>query len=243
MTIAPHPSIRTRKGINQTMQTVLWDLDGTLADTEELHFQAWQQTLARYGVAHDRAAFLAGFGRSNRSILSEMFGVTPDAPIVAEIAAAKESTVRSLLGATELALLPGVATWLDTFAAARMRQVISSSGPMANIAAMVSKLGIGDYFVSLMSGATLPRGKPHPDLFLNSAAAVGVAPEACVVIEDSIHGVEAARRAGMRCVVVGKLAADSDLAARVAPTPGPPILAAPSLADLTWPVPDALWRA
>jgi beta-phosphoglucomutase-like phosphatase (HAD superfamily) len=72
---------------------------------------------------------------------------------------------------------------------------------------------------------------------------VGAAPRDCVVIEDSIHGVEAARHAGMRCIVVGKLATDPDLAVRMATMPGPPLLPAPSLAELTWPVPDALWRA
>lgn len=225
------------------MHTILWDLDGTLADTEDLHYQSWQLTLARYAVEYDHAAFLAGFGRSNRSILSELFQVEPDAPIVSEVAAAKEETFRALLPASELSLLPGVANWLDAFAAAGMRQVISSSGPMANIAAMVTKLAIGDYFVSLMSGALLPRGKPHPDLFLNSAAAVGVTPAECVVIEDSIHGVEAARRAGMRCVVVGKLATDPTLPARLAAVPGPAILPAANLAELDWPAPASAWKA
>lgn len=225
------------------MDTVLWDLDGTLADTEELHFQSWQVTLAHYQVTYDRAAFLAGFGRSNRTILSELFQVAPTNPIVDEVASAKEAAYRALLPDVEVALLPGVATWLDTFAAAGARQVVASSGPMANIAAVVTKLAIGDYFHSLMSGAPLPRGKPAPDLFLNAAAAVTASPSQCIVIEDSIHGVEAARRAGMRCIVVGKLATAPDLAARLAATPGPAILPAPSLADLSWPVPETLWRA
>ncbi len=177
------------------MRTVLWDLDGTLADTATLHYAAWQATMDHYGAVYDYAEFLAGFGRNNRTILSEKLGVSPDAPQVAEIAAHKEAAFRSLLVEGELELLPGVAEWLAALQHAGVRQMISSSGPMANIAAVVNKLAIGDYFLGLMSGATIPRGKPHPDLFLNSAAAAGSPVADCVVVEDSIHGIEAAAAA------------------------------------------------
>ncbi len=217
-----------------SMATILWDLDGTIADTEELHFRAWQIIFDDYQVAYDEAAFLAGFGRSNRAILSELFGVPADAPIVAEVAAAKEATFRSLLPSAELCLLPGVADWLAAFHSAGRTQVISSSGPMANIAAVVAKLDIGDYFVTLMSGATLPHGKPHPAIFLQSAAAAGTPPAACLVIEDSIHGITAARRAAMPSIAVGKLAANPALATMLAQTPGPACLPLTTLAGLDW---------
>jgi beta-phosphoglucomutase-like phosphatase (HAD superfamily) len=92
-----------------------------------------------------------------------------------------------------------------------------------------------------MSGATLPRGKPHPDLFLNSAAAVGVPAAVCVVVEDSIHGIEAARRAGMTSVVVGKLAADPLLAARLEAVAGPVCHPLGDLRRGNWAMWEELW--
>jgi HAD superfamily hydrolase (TIGR01509 family) len=225
------------------MRAILWDLDGTLIDNDELHLRAWQQTLAAYAVQYDYAAFIAGFGRPNKAIVSEMFSVAPDDPLVAEVSLRKEQTYRTLLAGSELRLAAGVGEWLARFRQAGVLQVISSSGPMANIVATIHQLGVGDYFISLMSGATLPRGKPDPALFYRSAAASGVPPSACLVIEDSVHGIEAARRAGMGSVVVGRLVGSSQLAETLAAAPGPDCVAVRSLSELAWRQCEALWES
>lgn len=225
------------------MRTVLWDLDGTVADTEDLHLRAWQETLVPYGVTYDYDAFIAGFGRSNRAILVEMFRCPPTDPVVDEVSRRKEQNFRRLMAQADLQTLPGVQEWLARFRQAEVRQAISSSGPMANVAATIAKLEVGDYFLSLMSGATLPRGKPDPALFLNSAAAVGVPPAACIVVEDSIHGIAAARRAGMGSIAVGKLAHSHGLSDLLAATPGPACLSMPQLTGLEWSHCEELWAS
>jgi len=96
----------------------------------------------------------------------------------------------------------GVRRWLEWAKAEGIRQVVASSGEMANIAAIVTALEIGNYFDALVSGAFLPRSKPDPAIFLQAAGAAGVAPERCLVVEDGVVGIEAARRAGMRCLAL-----------------------------------------
>ena len=225
------------------MRTVLWDLDGTLADTEALHFHSWQATLSAYSISYDHATFLADFGRNNQEILTRLLGPDGTPALIAEISHRKESTFRSLLPTFSVPVLPGVIDWLDNLQAAGVRQVVSSSGTMANITATIARLDLGDYFMALMSGYRLPRGKPHPALFLNSAAAVAVTPADCIVIEDSVAGVDAARRAGMGSVAVGKLAASPALPSLLASVPGQPCRPVSTLLDLSWPELDGLWQA
>lgn len=212
---------------------VLWDMDGTILDSAMLHYHAWRDLLAGRGYDYSYSQFLAGFGQSNRTVLTDLFpGIT--SAEIGTISDEKEILFRHLMERDGAQLLPGVALWLDQFRAAGVTQVLSSSAPMANITAAVHALDVGDYFAALMSGAHVPRGKPDPMLFLNSAAAAKVAPERCLVIEDSVHGVEAARRAGMVCVVVGALADDPALAAVTAATAGPDCLPIGALDRMTW---------
>lgn len=224
------------------MRTVLWDLDGTIADTEALHFEAWHATAADFAFIYTYAQFKAGFGQRNAEVVSELLGVDPKDKRVDAISAAKEATFRALLRKHGLQPLPGVVTWLQRLAAAGIQQVVSSSGPMANIAATVDVMGLGDYFACLMSGARLLRGKPDPAIFVNSAAAVGAQPAECIVIEDSVHGIAGARRGGMGSVVVGNLAGSAELDELLATTQGPACVPVGNLEHLTWEQCERLWE-
>lgn len=225
------------------MRTVLWDMDGTIADNEEIHFHGWMAILAEYRIDYDHATYLADFGRNNSEILNRLLGSDATPARVREISKRKEAAFRALLPTMPLKMLPGVKEWLARFEDEGVRQVVSSSGTMANISALVSNLEIGDFFMALMSGYRLPRSKPHPAIFLNSAAAVGVTPADCIVIEDSLSGIEAARRAGMACIAVGKVIHNPQLDALLETLHGQPCLRVNSLVDLAWQQAEELWDA
>ncbi len=183
------------------IQAIIWDMDGVVADTGEAHFLAWKALFAERGQTITHEQFAATFGMSNLPILKLWLGDdAPEAELQA-LAKRKEELFRARIR-DHVRTLPGVVAWLERGRIRGYRQAIASSGPMANIVALLATLDLSDYFDALLSGAFLPQSKPDPTLFLNAAAALGAKPEQCLVIEDGIVGVEAARRAGMRCIAV-----------------------------------------
>lgn len=179
---------------------VLWDMDGVLVNTGEFHYQAWSQTLAEREIPFTREQFQATFGMNNAGILEVILGQALEPDLVAAISDRKERLFRQAVKG-HAHLLPGVRAWLDRLDGWGFRQAIASSAPPANIDALVDELGIRSYFAAIVSGFDLP-GKPDPAVFLKTAGLIGVPPERCVVVEDAVAGVEAARRAGMKCVAV-----------------------------------------
>lgn len=179
---------------------VLWDLDGVLVDSLELHLGAWATVLSESGVDHTWEGLKATFGRNNTAALEMILGPGADPERVAEIGERKEELFRQRArGAVQT--LPGAREWLGRLAEAGVRQAIATSAPLANIAIQVDGLGLRGYFAAIVSGADLPP-KPDPAVYLQAARAIGVPPERCVVVEDAVAGVEGARRAGMKCVAV-----------------------------------------
>jgi beta-phosphoglucomutase family hydrolase len=190
-------------------QGAIWDMDGVLVDTGEFHFPAWSQVLAKHGIPFNRELFRATFGMNNAGILSMLLGEPPAPDLLAEISDRKEELFRQAVRG-RVRTLPGVLAWLESLKASGVRQAIASSAPPANIDALVDELEIRTYFAAIVSGADLP-AKPHPAVFLEAARLIGVPPERCVVIEDSVAGVEGAGRASMKCIAVMTTNLASDL--------------------------------
>ena len=200
---------------------VLWDMDGTLIDSAEYHWLSWQETLRGEGVGLSRERFLSTFGRRNDAVLRDLLGEDLADDEVVRIATVKEDRYRELVRGGGVEPLPGVRAWLSRLRAAGWRQAVASSAPRLNIATLLEALGLATAFDAVAGEEDVERGKPDPQIFLVAAAKLEVAPARCVVVEDAPAGVEAARRAGMRCVGVGT--AHGALEAEVV---------VPSLADL-----------
>ncbi len=179
---------------------ILWDMDGVLVDTGDLHYQSWVETLKDYGFNFDRDFFSSTFGMNNTGILTIVFGYRPDQALLEEISEKKEAWFRRVIKG-HVEAMPGVLEWLQQLKEWGFYQVVASSAPMANVSAMIEELHFAPFFDALVSGATMP-GKPDPAVFLESARRIEVDPACCVVIEDAIPGVEAAKRAGMKCIAV-----------------------------------------
>ncbi len=192
--------IGAMKPIFDSICAVLWDMDGVLADTGELHFAAWSATLAEEGIPFDWETFRSTFGMNNTGILTTLLGRPPDPDYVLRISDRKEQACRQAMRG-HIQLLDGVEMWLKRLQKIGCRQAVASSAPPENITALVDELDIGGYFDTLVSAFSMP-GKPDPAVFLEAARRLAMPPERCIVVEDSIAGVEAAKRAGMRCIAV-----------------------------------------
>lgn len=179
---------------------ILWDMDGVLLDTTDAHFESWRQIMAEQNMELDRQYFLGALGMNNIGAIEYLFRRPTQPQEVVEIGKKKEKLFRQILSG-RVELLPGVQDWLDFFSANGFLQAVATSAPWENIDALFNETGIRHYFQAIVSAYEMP-GKPDPYVFLEAAKRLGFSAAECLVIEDSVAGVEAARRGGMKCLAV-----------------------------------------
>ena len=191
-------------------KAVLWDLDGTLVDSEEFHWLSWRDTMRAEGIELTYDRFLASFGQRNDRIL-ETWLPRAEPEHARRIGDEKEAEYRRLVEAHGLQPLPGAREWLAALRDAGWKQAIASSAPGANVAVMLRVLGLTSYLDAIVAAEDVTIGKPDPQVFLRAAEKLGALPSHCVVVEDAAAGIEGARRAGMKSIGVtrnGTLTAD-----------------------------------
>jgi beta-phosphoglucomutase len=196
-------------------RAVLWDLDGTLVDSEEYHWRAWKETLEGAGLAITHQDFLSSFGQRNDAILTKWLGENAGAGKIEQIGNDKEERYRELVRLEGLLPLPGAAEWVERLHREGWQQAIASSAPRSNVETVLDALHMRPWFQAAVAAEDVREGKPAPDVFLTAAARLGTEPHGCVVVEDARAGIAAAQRAGMRSIAVGRNASElgADLAA------------------------------
>ncbi len=192
--------------MSNSLQAVIWDLDGVIIDSANDHRLAWKRLALEEDVKMTDEDFWATFGKRNDDIFATLWG-SLSAEQAKTLADRKEAYFRELVRESA-APLPGAMELMSGLHAGGFAQALASSTPIENIELISEVLGLKRYLSVLVSGETVPRGKPAPDTFLAAARALNVPPERSLVIEDAVAGVEAAHAAGMRCIAV---AGDRDL--------------------------------
>jgi beta-phosphoglucomutase family hydrolase len=187
----------------QTRQRAfIFDMDGTIVDNMAFHTESWIAFFARRGQRLDAETFFRDTaGRQGHEIMSTYLGRPLSREEAAELDAEKESLYRTLYAPH----LKPVHGFLELIAQAKARQValaVATAAPNDNIVFTLDGLDLRQHFKAVAGAADVARGKPHPDVFLLAAQRCGVHPAGAIVFEDAPLGVEAARRAGMRAVVL-----------------------------------------
>jgi beta-phosphoglucomutase len=164
------------------------------------------------GVDLTEADFRATFGQRNNEILSGWLGSQAGPERIREVGDEKEERYRALVRQEGIAPLPGAEQWVRALRARGWRQAIASSAPRLNVETVEEALGFTELVDAVVAAEDVREGKPDPEVFLTAAARLGAAPGRCIVVEDAVAGLKAARRAGMRSIGVGVDPVHADLA-------------------------------
>jgi HAD superfamily hydrolase (TIGR01509 family) len=185
------------------VDAVVFDFDGLMLDTEVPVYAAWCATFESYGAVpptlEEWGAYI-GTDSDDRELL-ELLVTTASVPVdVDEMHARRRAHRDALLAA--VAVLPGVSAWIDEAIAAGLGIAIASSSPDHWVLGHLDRLGLRRHFDHVMCAGKDRAAKPEPDTYLAACAALGVEPQRALAVEDSAHGITAAKSAGLLCVVV-----------------------------------------
>lgn len=183
----------------QTCRAVLFDLDGVVVDSSQAHAHAWRALFAERGVDFGPERYVAeAAGRPRESVIRAVLGeLAPDEHAWAM--ARKVEHVRDWLTHNTIPTLPGTPAFVDALDAAGIPYAIATSSRTPEL--LLRGAGLAGRFEVIVHRGLVAHGKPHPDLFVEAARRLDVPPEAAVVFEDAVVGVQAARAAG--CPVIG----------------------------------------
>ncbi len=183
------------------LEAVLWDLDGVIADTGEYHYRAWQGIFGKKGVTFTKEDFMRHFGQRHDTIIKFALGDDLSAEEFNAVTEEKQKEYRRIVS-ENIKALPGAIELIKSLNENNIKTAIASSAPLENIDIIIKGLKIQNCFQAIAWGTEVDEGKPSPQIFLLAAGKLGVKPGNCVVIEDAIAGVTAAKTAGMKCLAV-----------------------------------------
>lgn len=190
---------------------MLFDFDGTIVDSSPLHDRAYRRALRDFrpeleaGFVYDRVR-----GRETRAVFEDMGLTAEEAEAATET---KRTAYRDAVAAGELGFMPGAAECLEELAALGVPLYLATSGSRGSVSAALAAMGIAERFLGVVTASEVAHGKPAPDLFLKVIADYALDAASCIVVEDAVSGVEAARAAGLQVIGVfeDEVAAIGDL--------------------------------
>ncbi|MEM8514236.1 beta-phosphoglucomutase family hydrolase [Massilia sp. MP_M2] len=184
-------------------RALIFDMDGTIVDNMDFHTRAWITFFAQRGQTIEPDAFFRDTaGRQGKEILRHYLGADLDDDALATLNHEKEVLYRALYG-PHRRTIDGFDAFIDRAREQGWALAVATSASSGSASFILDEMDLQRKFDAVVVGAVdVPRGKPHPDVFLKAAERCAVVPAQCIVFEDAPLGVEAARRAGMRAVVL-----------------------------------------
>ncbi|SLJ90252.1 MULTISPECIES: HAD family hydrolase [unclassified Paenibacillus] len=186
---------------DDSIQAVIFDMDGVLIDSEPIYFEIERSSFAHFGAKMTEEEHHTYVGVTLESMWRQVLDKHQLTATVEEaLAYHQHNVMQTMLAHPKLTAIPSVERWLSWLHEQHIPIAVASSSPRALIDLIMDKTGLGKYFEVRMTGEEVTNGKPAPDIFLTTAEMIGASPSNCLVIEDSRNGVQAAKSAGMRCI-------------------------------------------
>ncbi len=209
-------------------RAALFDMDGVLVNNSRFHREAWRRLSQEEGfLLTDPEFWRHAIGRPVEEAVPRILG-RPVPPAEAGRLARRKTALYHELADGHAAPVPGVVEFVRALSAAGIPRALATSAVADSAMRILEGLGLAAAFPVRVTAGQVRRGKPDPEVYLTAAAALGMPPAACVVFEDAIVGVEAARRAGMAVVGLTTAHADAELRAAGA------AWTAPDFTHLAW---------
>lgn len=183
------------------LQTVIFDMDGVIVDTEPVHNYAYYQHFKELGIEVSSEMYASFTGNSTKNVFQKIkdhFGLAEDIPTLVE---KKRSLFNDAFDTKEdLFLLEGVEELIKQLHQNGIQLILASSSSKVTINRVFNRFKLHNYFSHIVSGEDFPQSKPNPDIFLEAVRLSKSNKENCIVIEDSTNGIKAAHAAGVFCV-------------------------------------------
>jgi len=185
----------------QSKKTILWDMDGVIADSYPFHFTAWQETFAKRRIKLTKEEFTKLFGTRNDFIVGSVMGSEFPQGEVKIMVQEKEENFRRK-ATKNIKPFPGAVRLLHAIKKGNFKLGLVSSAPKKNIDLVLGEFDLEQIFDCIVFGQEVSESKPSPEIYLVAAERLEVTPDDCVVIEDSPLGIQAAKTAGMKCLAI-----------------------------------------
>ena len=178
--------------------TVIFDWDGVVIDSSALHERSWEALASEIGKELPADHFKRGFGKRNAVIIPEILGWSRDAAEIDRWSKRKEELYREMGSEQGIPILDGIKNFLESLRAEGIPCVIGTSTERRNVELAFEQHDLSTFFSGAVCTEDVSVGKPDPEVFLKAAILASAEPQNCVVLEDSVHGIMAARRGGMK---------------------------------------------
>jgi beta-phosphoglucomutase family hydrolase len=184
---------------------LIFDLDGTLTLTQQFHYQAFSEVFKKDGLVYSPADDLRYAGKGSSCIFPEFFaehGIKITAEEVKAYADAKKTAYDRIIHQARIEPVPGIKTFLEKAKSKGLKMIVATGNKLEATRYILEKAGLNGYFGDIVTNLDVTKSKPAPDIFLKAAEKLQLNPSECIVFEDSLNGIQAAKAGQIPCVAL-----------------------------------------